>query len=93
VIDPEAAQILAAAEKAYQQSFFERAAFLAERAKSVEPVVSWELIGRAACGVRNPSRASIAYVYVKREPGSAQSLIRACAKHGFMFSKGIFKPR
>lgn len=93
MIDSEAAQILAAAEKAYQQSFFERAAFIAERAKNTEPLLSWELIGRAACGLRNPARASLAYVHVKRDAASTQNLIRACNKYGFTFAKGIFKPR
>lgn len=84
---------MSAAEKAYQERFFERAAFIAERHKNSEPLAAWELIGRAACGLRNPARASVAYSRVKAAPVRAQALIHACNKHGFLFSNGVFQPK
>lgn len=86
-------QALALAEKAYQDRFYERAAFLAERQKGAAPVRAWELMGRASCGMRNPSRASVAYTHVKEDTARAQALLRACEQHGFILSDGVFQPR
>lgn len=89
----ESAHTLADAERCYQSRFYERATFIAESHKLTEPLAAWEMIGRAACGLRVPSRASVAYLHVQSDDGRVKALIDACEQHGFSFSSGTFKPK
>lgn len=82
-------EILTVAQRAYDDGNYPCALGAANKARRVEPVRSWRLMGAVGCQQSDPELADRAFLRV--DLPSRHYLIAVCAQHGFVHERGRFR--